>query len=450
MKNLFQSVFIYVISISAIFIFSCRKENLTKYDTAIDNIKTFTDDSISLPVAITAGDNCLLYAYNNSAGQIIFNLTDKDGKLIWQKQFGLKSISKILKENDGTFTILTTDKLVNINKEGTILRDEPFFTNLTLGNILIFHAFLNKNNNYVICGMSGVGSFGRNNAFAAEYTHDGTLVFKNNYIDTTTPPRAIYLGNYDAITGGDETDDGGYIFFAHVYYGYLSAGRTDGLEFTIIKTDNRGTIIWQKNNLVLDSADIHKALYIPPFVDQFPYNVNIYGFLPDSYSHELLKTADGNYLCFLNLPDYTASDQRARVYKIDPNGNTIDSTFISFGKYNRFMGTMSSYYKATPTDVSYSCGSGVVRNADNTFSICMQNGFFGSKGLTTSYIGENRSFIVRIDENLNILNTHYIQNYYSDCFNSVCKSSDGRTVYFGLISSFGSYYKPALIFSDDN
>lgn len=429
---------------------SCKKDSLSKYDTAVKKMVVLDDDSIALPIAITAGDNCLLSAYNTISGDLKFNLTDNNGKLIWQKQFDIKSISKILREPDGTFTIFPGDRrIINIDKDGTVLRDDPAFMDSLFGASIIFNAYIDKNNNYVITGQNGVGAYGVNRAFATAYTHDGVFIFQKNYIDTNWIPNSVVLGNYSAITGCELMDDGGYLFFGNAYYAVFRDFRNE-VRFDLVRTDNHGNILWEKNNLLLDSSHVPDPMGGFPYSNQLPFNMDTYGFHMQSYTHEILRTADGNYLCFLNMPDYLASDQSARVYKFDQNGNTMDSIHINFGRYNRYTGCLSNYYRYSPPNGrTYSAGEGVVKNADNTFSICMQNGFFAAKGLTNSYLGDSRSFVVRIDQDLNILDTRYIQNYYTDCFNSVCKSSDGRTVFFGLISSFGNSYKPALLFSNE-
>lgn len=440
MKSLFRFVFAGVICALLFLCYSCNKDSLSKYDTAVVNMKIFDDDSIALPISVTAGDNCLLSAYNTSSGELKFNLTGNDGKLIWQKQFEVNSISAILKENDGTFSIISGLRLINIDRDGMVLRDVADAFPGLFQDPLLFGARINRNNNYIIYGMYSTGQLGFNRAFAAEYRHDGTQIFMKQYIDTI----GNVLSNRCAITGCEFTDDGGYIFSGNFYAAYWTTA-TDLMMYNIIRTDNEGLVIWQKHHVLLDSLDL---VYYSS--DQLPFNTNVYGYHEHSFTHEVMRTADGNYLCFVNVPDYLSPDQSARIYKIDPDGNMIDSTFIDFAKYNRFMGGLSYYYKYSGSNTkSYSCGDGIVKNSDNTFSICMQNGFFGSKGLTSSYLAESRSFVVRIDQDLNILDTRYLQSYYSDCFNSACRSSDGRTVYFGLISSLGNKYKPALIFSND-
>ncbi len=452
MKNLIRFGFAAVIFTVIIQSFSCKKDSLSKYDTAVNNIKIFEDDSIALPITVTAGNNCLLSAYNTFSGQLKFNLTDNKGNLIWQKQFGVNNINSILKENDGTFTILSGLRLINIDVNGTVLRDVPdAFPGLSSSSV-IFQARINKINNYVLVGAYNfVLPFGSQKAFAAEYTHDGTPVFSKSYIDTSWIPNVVVAGNYSAITGCELMDDGGYMFYGN-YYIAIFHNWNNEVRHIIMRTDNLGTPIWQKYNLLVDSVGQQTSFPAPPaFVGPVPFSTDVYGYHYQAFSNEVMRTADGNFLCFINMPDYSASDQRARVYKFDPNGNTLDSAFIDVAKYNRFMGGPACYYKTPGSNTkSYSCGSGIVKNADNTFSICMQNGFFGSKGLTSSYLGESRSFVVRIDQDLNILDKHFIQDHYTDCFTSVCKSSDGHSVYFGLISSFGNSYKPALIFSNDN
>jgi len=446
MRNLIRYVLSAGIFSILTFSLSCKKDSLSKHDTAAQNMVVFEDDSIALPIAVAAGDNCLLSAYNTISGDLKFNLTDNNGKLIWQKQFEIQSIGKIIWEPDGTFAIFPGGKrIININKEGTVVRDDPeFMDSLYVSSGQIFNAFIDKSNNYIITGMYGLGTYGIHRAFASAYTHEGEFIFQKEYIDSSYIPNSVTLGNYSAITGCEFMDDGGYIFFGNAYYAYFHDFHNQ-VRFQVVRTDRLGNILWHKNNLLIDSSLIKGVNMSPPFTNQLPYNMDIYGFHPESFTHEIMKTADGNYLCFLNTPDYLATDQSARIYKFDEDGNMLDSAAINFGIYNRYMGGLSNYYRYTNAIRSYSCGDGVVKNADNTFTICLQNGFFAAKGLTTSYLGDNRSFLVRIDQDMNVLDARYIQNYYTDCFNSICKTSDGRTACFGLISSFGNTNKPAML-----
>jgi len=447
MKKNIPWIFTFLFFSFVIFSSSCRKDTLSKYDTALDNMKIFEDDSIALPVAVAAGDNCLLSAYNTSAGRLKFNLSDNNGKLIWEKQFGINSIAKILKENDGTFSIFPGNhRIINISKDGTVLRDDPQFMDSLYGDAVLFNVLLDKGNNYIVTGIYGTGLYGVNRPFASGYRHDGTFMFQKGLVDTAPGPNTVVSGNYSAISGCEFTDDGNYLFFGNTYYVWPYRNI---LVYTFFKINPTGQLLWKKEYVLRDSLQIPDPRGGPPFSNQLPLNTSVFGFHPESFTHEIMRTADGNFLCFLNVPDYMASDQSARVYKIDQDGNVLDSAFINFGRYNRLMGSRSLYYRYTNVDKSYTCGDAVVKNADNTFSICMQNGFFGAKGLTNSYLGESRSFVVRIDQDLNILDTRFLQSYYTDCFTSVCKSSDGRTVYFGLISSFGNSYKPVFVFSKD-
>src|SRR5690349_9325653 len=135
MGTLIRFVAAGILGILLLLIYSCKKEPLSSYDTATVGMVVCDDDSIALPVTIAAGDDCLLSAYTTTAGRLKFNLTDNNGKLIWQKQFGITSISKILWERDGTFTLLTNTKLINITKEGVVRNTISPFSNLGFNNI---------------------------------------------------------------------------------------------------------------------------------------------------------------------------------------------------------------------------------------------------------------------------------------------------------------------------
>jgi hypothetical protein len=406
----------------AISFFSCRKEhNFSPYDTSANGFRVYDDSSMVLPIEVVAGNNNLLCAYYTREGTVKMMLTDNNGNKKWVNQFGLTTVRGMLKEADGTFTVFSDKRMINFKEDTVLLKNDSNFLNILTG-YNVMHVVLNKNNNYFFYGNYYTGS---SYAFAAEISHDGTVLFKKFY------------SIWGTVTGCQFTDDGGYLFFGNIppHGSVLSA------DFFLTKANSAGIEEWTKSH-VLDT--------LPTVNPGGTIGGANYGYSRSSYTNDILPSGDGNYYCFTNSPDIVAADQRARIYKVNVNGDLLDSTYIESGaKYNRYIGaqTNTCHYG---TSNAYGTGYGVLRKKNGSFVCYMQAGLFGATGGSNTIAADCNSFYVNIGSDLKINNIHFIQKSYSDCFNSVCETSDGKTIAFGLIASFGSYYKPILIFNDFN
>lgn len=417
-----KSYFIILSVLVCSFLTGCtKKDELSIYDVSIQNMKVFDDEKIVLPVEVISGNNCLLSAYNTSSADLIFNLTDNNGKLIWQKDFGIKYVTSMLKEADGTFTVISGARLINFNKEGIVLIDNVNFLSWYNTSYFIVRTVITPSNNYMMFGVYYTTG-GSPYAFAAEVMHDGTVLFRKFYNINSTLTDCRFMA------------DGGYLFYGNRYLSSIN----NSAALYILKTGPGGSTEWQKNHNLTTGNNTGA-----------PVNISVYGFSSSAFTHEMVQIPDSNYLCFTNSPDLSENGQIGRIYKIDKTGNLLDSTFIQFGKFNRFAGgrSLSIYINSFPSFVS---GNSVVKNNDGTLTICMQSGFFGSTGFTNSNANETQSFLVHIDTDLSIKNIYYLQNNYTDCFTSLCKTDDGNTVAFGQISSLGGYYKPVMAFINLN
>lgn len=409
--------------LGAVLFSGCSKENsLSPYELGADNIRVFDDDSMALPVEIIAGNNCLLSAYNSRGGEVKFNLTDNNGNLLWQKQFGINYISGMLKEEDGTFSVFSAARRIHFDSDGTVIDDNTSFLSFYNTYYTIIHVVIDRKNNYLFYGSYYTG--GSTYSFAASIDHDGAVVFKKFYTLNTI------------ITGCEFTADTGYFFFGHK----IPTLFITSSSFFIMKAGSNGVSQWQKTHLLSENTN-----------QSAPFSFSQYGFYTQACTHEIFESSDSTYICFANIPDYVSSDQRARIYKIDSGGELLDSAYIDLGTYNRFSGGRSNSYSLNGLInylTSFTSGYGVVKNSDGSFYLYMQNGFFGTTGPTNSFPGASQSFFVHLDPSLSIRDIRYIQNSYSDCFTSVCKTSTGKTAAFGMIASLGGYYKPILIFND--
>jgi len=265
---------------------------------------------------------------------------------------------------------------------------------------------LNKNGNYLIYGRST--AFAPNYALAFEITHDGVTVFKKIFLVNTI------------FTGCRQTPDGGYLFLGNLFDGPIST------RFFICKMSVTGNVDWVK-------------YHAPPGLGTS---------IPDFYSyftHDIIESGDGNYLCFVGSVNPENSNV-SRVYKVDPNGELLDSIAISFGTKNIFVGgnEHKNEFSGYPRTNGY-CAAG---KKDGTFLAFLNNAAISENISNTSALKGSQAFRLNFDNNLTVKYTRNLQTSYPDYFTSVCTTSDGRIAAFGYISSFGGYNKPVILITE--
>jgi hypothetical protein len=429
-KNIYYFIFIFIFS--GLIFSSCQKDSLSPEEKEISSVNIYPDSTIILPVEVVAGQNCLLSAYFTNKGKFNFILTDNNGKFIWEKQFGitqpfnsntLPALTAMLAESDGTFTVFNGDRLINFDKDGVVLRDIPDFLSSIPANAgssvsghRVIHVFQTKNGNYFFYGSYTV--LGTYYGFAAEINHtDGTLIFRKVFEVHTQ------------FTGCQMTPDGGYLLLG----ARIPASFIHSTRFVLLKLAADGTTLWSKKY----ALDVNLPLTATST------SIN------NLYTHEIVETNDGNYLCFISSPSYLISDQKTRVYKISPDGVLMDSVFININNYNIIAGGRSqSASTLNPTTYANSNGYGVIEKDNGNIRVYMQSDRFNVVQQTASIVNGVHTFYSEIDQDLNIIHSANVQNAYYDNINSVCKTSDGKIASFGLITSFGFDYKPVLIITD--
>lgn len=393
----------FLISMFALFFTGCKKDDLNSEEKSITGVKVYDDTSIRIPLDIVAGQGFLLSAYYaREAPFYRFMLTDNRGNHLWTKYFGVTGITGILAENNGTFTIFDNARLINIDTDGNIVADIPDFLS-EIGGYLTSHVTLNKDGNYFFYGT--ISNFGPNYAFAFEITHDGTKIFKK-----------IYTAG-SIFTGCQQTSDGGYLFFGNFYN--ISPLYT---RFFLCKMSSSGTVEWMKNHTSPDNA-----------LNQGP---NYY------YTHDILETNDGNYICFVGNTDLDI-DHASRIYKVSPDGMLLDSTDITFSEKNILAGRNKFGYGIT--SYPYVNGYCSVKKPDGTYQVFLNNSTFEEEIATAELLIGNRSFAVNFNDDLSFKKEENLQNQYTDYFTAVCLNSEGRIAALGFISSFGNRNKPVII-----
>jgi hypothetical protein len=171
----------------------------------------------------------------------------------------------------------------------------------------------------------------------------------------------------------------------------------------------------------------------------FGVNYNYY------YTHDLLETNDGNYFCFVGSSDPDVSTA-ARIYKVTPGGDLLDSTDINFAGKNIFAGGNEdpSGFDSNGYDSNMN-GYGALKKSNGSYLVYLNN--MGETNAAYA-VGGNQTFTVHFKDDLSIEHVGYLQSIYSDYYTSVCITSDGRIAAFGYISSFGGLEKPVILISE--
>jgi hypothetical protein len=388
------------------FNFGCKKEVLDSEEKKLSGVTVYDDNSIRIPLDIVAGNGFLLSAYHTwEAPFFKFMLTDNNGEQRWTKDFGLTSVSGMLAEMDGTFTIFDSKRLINIDVNGTILKDVPDFLSVISG-FKIVHVTLNRAGNYFMYGSIAPTAAFTNYAFAYEITPSGVTVFKKIYVAGTS------------YTGCSQTTDGGYLFLGNRYF----SNPTLPTKFFVCKMSSTGTINWIN--------------YHTPPGKGLNQGSN------DLYTHDIIESNDGNYFCFVGNSN-TDIDHVSRVYKLTPEGNLLDSLDINVANKNILAGRNKFDNGAD----SYPGINGYcsVKKSDGTYEVYLNKRTFEETIPNSSFKKGNQSYTVHFNDDLSINYSGNLQNSYTDYFTSVCLNSDGRTVAFGFISSFGNRNKPILL-----
>lgn len=388
----------------------CKKDTLSTDEIDITAVRVYNDTGILIPMEVVAGKGNLLSVYQaNSAPQFRFMLTDNSGNHIWTKDFGInasggRGVSGVVAEDDGTFTIFSNSRRVNIDADGNVLKDDPDFLS-AINSSFPTKVMINKNGNYFIYGMIGL-SF-PNYALAFEITHSGATVFKKIYTSNTL------------FTGCQQTADGGYLFLGSSYSGMINS------RFFVCKTSPTGIVEWIN-------------YHTPPGPANNPNN---YSF----FTHDIIAITDGNYLCMVGStnPDV---DNTSRIYKVDPEGGLLDSIDIKFDAKNMFIGGNENNTYAS--DFPSMNGYCAVKRPDGRYAAFFNNGKLEEVIKNTSALRGSRTFRMNFNDDLSAERSQYLQNYYADYISSVCTTSDGKIAAFGYISSFGDYNKPVLLISE--
>ena len=252
---------------------------------------------------------------NKGKNDVIIVKYDKDGNVLWQKNWGGNSYDDfydILQTQDGGFMVAGDSSSTDIeglpNKGGTdviILKYDKD------GNLLwqknwggnkgeaLYDILQTQDGGFIVFGDSwstdieGLPNKGSNDVIIVKYDKDGNLLWQKSWGGSDAD---------DSLDGMIPTQDGGYIL-----YGYSSSTDIEGLpnkggkDAIIVKYDKDGNLLWQKS----------------------------WGGNRDETFSKILKTPDGGFIVvgssnstdIEGLPNKGSSD--AIIVKYDKDGNML-------------------------------------------------------------------------------------------------------------------------------
>lgn len=420
-----------------IFFSSCKKDDLKGIQLDYENVKVY-DDTLSsaenVNVHVSSGKNRLYMSYGR--GSTVYSLwnwgyfqsqpdisgvvmaTDLNGDLIWRNSLpiGLANVTPV-ELADGSCLVagtnmyaynpsVPTDKIYlfhydingkQIKTDSIVLPVGVFYVNSQFlhldllrlsGNDVLLYGTTYSNDNYNYRG------------FAVKYNVASGIAWAKP-IDFILPNDT---SNSTSIYNCIKTNDGGLIF-AGCFDGPDEPGDPAFSKNVVIKTTIDCDTVWKK---WYDYIKISSA-----FNQVSP--TNIIQLSDNSY---YLSTNDGSYdnvLIFKGL-----------IYHLNSDGDSIGGAFIE-GKRN-------SYCSGIVED-----GNNGIVGLFNKYPDYIFNQF-------ETYYQSFNTELYSYDYDLNFKSQDNLQAHRTDFITSLCKTSDGRSAFFGLTSSYDHrFYKPVLI-----
>lgn len=404
MRIRYKSFILLILFTQIILLDACKKAAEPLPFLHASNIKIYNNDSILFPIAVVAGDNNILCAYGSYNAKVKIMITDFSGNILSEKQIDVLGGAPIDFTYDGNdhYSLFNYFKYNISSNADTFGFKSLFFTNAGLIDKYLSRALSDGAGNYYIMGTNidmayPSGFFIKTDSMGYEL-----LSYQVPSINQT----------FQSVTGMCPAFGGGYMLLTSV----CGSPATVKSCFKLIKLKENGTLDWMK---------IHFA------------SSNSY-YATSLVTNSIFQTSDGNYMCFINDSKYVPYP---RAYKVNPDGDVIDSVNLNFGRLNVLSGQQRQFQNGF-----YSAGYGVAQDENGNFLISLQNDTLSQTLWTNTVHSQIHSSTIKMDQNLNVTYNGNIQHYQSDCFNSVARLKNGKLVVFGMIDINNKGFHPALIF----
>ncbi|MFT5513236.1 MAG: hypothetical protein ACI8SE_001642 [Bacteroidia bacterium] len=382
---------------------ACDKDVIKTNSSDIERLQIWEEDEVKWAMGAVAGEDVVLLVYVDNANLYNFKLIDNDGLEIWTKTFGyvysVKSNGqipdmKIIHDSDSSFAIFYDYGLKKVDYNGSVIYDKNTFIDRNrFRRLVISNVVLGMNNEYMIVGSQGVGTF----AFSIflRYDKDGLLLGS----PISQQRQAQIERNTDVIPY-----KGSSVLIGNTGTSFSSS---DSNYLTVTKFDPNGN-----QQVQIFHSSIPDGNYL---------------------GRELIKISEGNYGYLLSPIDNRSGDKRSRLYHFNDSGEITGMTYLDLAPLNVGAGN-TSYI-----------GKGLVKNGKNGFTGLMKMDVEiskeGSSSRPGTYNKAHYSYYYDLNESAELIRSEYITRTYSNYFNGIVKMSNNQLLLFGTTLSLGEYRK---------
>ena len=391
---------------------ACKKDELSDFETETSNLKVYSNVEMDMPIQILTVANRIVsfYGIGDFSGEIRAMITDLDGNYI--KDVLVGEIATVFSfyaavNNKNEIVIRNGNSLILMDLNGDVLSETIDFFAL-INNYLVYGMLINDAGNYVLYGQY------KSYAFIVEYSPSGQLLYKTLYFNQK--PDVHYF------TSGVPTSDGGYLMYGCQF----NTQDTDPIYYLLTKISATGDIVWRKRYAAGAAAGEFGGQGV--------------------FSGAILDMRNGEYLLFSNSPNREREELYARVYKVNADGDMLDSLRLISSGLSMIAGTKAQSHTSFPWQP---VSNGVARTSGGGAMGLMITDNLGPAQLGPSYSKPHQSFRFKLTSTLELVEISEVQRAYSDYITSMCELPDGRLVAFGMIQSLGQDFKPMLIFYDN-
>ncbi|MBK6485151.1 MAG: hypothetical protein IPG01_18965 [Chitinophagaceae bacterium] len=404
-------IILFLFAIPFLIFISCKKDPIGQNTGDAEWIKVISDTPARLPGKIRPDqDNNLYCSYNytdykaDSSSALI--KLDKNGKLIWRKEFTHFTIYDFLITDENRILMVSySNGMITLTMDTNNVMFGSYPLRIISGefrDLLGVKLFKNSAGNYMISGTVFYRKNGErvSMAFLIEINkEDGQKIWMQHY-DFPEGPEIT-------VTGCAEVDHGsGYIMIGSIQEKVPLIS-----SFFLLRVNEFGDSLWTK---------VHET---SSYTSTGPDSGTYHGYY--CFTSDIISSADNNfYACAYNqkynlpningLPAYSDDDNSARILKINADGEVID--------YER----LKHDFQNMAADLVLTTDGGLLI------------GFNPIRLVGTFYVGKQSSFIARLNPDLTVQSVSFVQNHYYDYLGSLCAMPDGHYAIQTMIQSFGN------------
>lgn len=391
---------------------SCKKDNLEESKLNATSMRVYDVGGLKEVIEIVAGNDVALIVYNSFQEEYRFKLIDLEGNEIWDKSYSLNSgtssqnqIEDVIHEDDNSFTVVYGRRLMRINYDGLLFEDIESFTDLS-NSYTITSIEPNEKGNYLILGKAFLVG---NRTYFGEYTRSGEEVFRDLFTVNVNGSN-----NFNSIIANE---DGSYII-AGVFN---TSSQNFNNQFFILEYSSTGERLAEHYYKVADYVNLP--------------NETISG--TTNSCTGFYRTANGNLILATNSFSSDENNQAALLFSINPSWEVENVQLLDLAPTNALGSSLSGV------------GEGIIKNPNGTFtgvvfeSTLRDQSFFNE--IPINFLEQEFSYFFDLDQNGKLTSMEYFDRNYANNFSNLCKLSNGKTAFAGVVLSFGEEFKLALI-----